>query len=477
MTHTHSRLWPEPRAPLRDGSSAIALDWRGGPTDLLAAWPADRALVCLVSGDAPGAGAKSRSRWSIFAVPVDERRPTSLDPAAELAQVIGCVPPTRPEFGGRSRLPFLGGWIGWISYDLGRHIEPAAQCADARADRGAEDDRRWPLFHLYRCPGAIVHDGLEGRWWRVGDTRALPELGDPLGAARAMPASAELEVSPLRSATGREGFMGSVREALELIAAGEVFQVNLSHRLSGRFAGSPRGLAARLFSSAAPAFGAWIESRGSDGSLDRAILSLSPELFLEADLGTRRVVTRPIKGTRPANTDPAELLASEKEKAELTMIVDLMRNDLGRVCRYGTVRVDSPRDIEAHAGVIHSVATVSGRLRAGVGVAELLGAAFPAGSVTGAPKVRAMRIIDAMEPVRRGPYCGAVGFVSDHGRVCWNVAIRTAALSFDPGAEPHRATGVLDYAVGAGIVAESDPESEWLETLTKARALGALVAP
>ncbi len=311
----------------------------------------------------------------------------------------------------------------------------------------------------------------------MGDARSLPELADPFGAARAMSASSAAEVSLLRSATGREGFLGAVREALGLIAAGEVFQVNLSHRLSGRFAGSPRALAVRLLSSATPSFGAWIESRQPCGTLERAILSLSPELFLDADLGTGRVVTRPIKGTRPTGADPAELLASEKDKAELTMIVDLMRNDLGRVCRYGTVRVDSPRDIEAHAGVIHSVATVSGNLRAGVGHAELLAATFPPGSVTGAPKVRAMRIIDALEPLRRGPYCGAVGFVSDHGRACWNVAIRTAALSFDPGAGAHGATGVLDYAVGAGIVAESDPGSEWLETLTKAGALGARVTP
>ena len=156
------------------------------------------------------------------------------------------------------------------------------------------------------------------------------------------------------------------------------------------------------------------------------------------------------------------------------MIVDLMRNDLGRVCEYRSVRVERAREIEAHAGVIHGVATVSGRLRDGIGHADLLRATFPPGSVTGAPKVRAMQIIDELEPSRRGPYCGSVGFVSDCGNACWNVAIRTATLTCEAGSDAESARGVLDYSVGAGIVADSDPEAEWEETLSKARMLDAL---
>lgn len=373
------------------------------------------------------------------------------------------------EVGGRGaresagELPFVGGWIGWLSYDLGREIEPRAQHAGEGA---AVADREWGLGALCRCEGALAHDGLSGRWWAVGDEGAIPELEERGGAQRSAVA-----IGGFASRTGREAYERAVGRSLEYIRAGDVFQVNVAHRLSATVEGSPRELAARMLQSAQPWYGGYVEMWES-GALRSAALSLSPELFLEVD--GRRVVTRPIKGTRPAGTSAWELAQSGKDRAELNMIIDLMRNDLGRVCAYGSVRVEHAQEIEAHAGVIHGVATVSGRLREGVGQAELLRATFPPGSVTGAPKVRAMQIIDELEPVRRGPYCGSVGFVSDCGRACWNVAIRTAALTFDAGSTPERARGVMDYSVGAGIVADSDPAEEWRETLAKARMLEAL---
>lgn len=217
--------------------------------------------------------------------------------------------------------------------------------------------------------------------------------------------------------------------------------------------------------SAQPWHGALLEL--PDGS---SVVSLSPELFLAGEFQPANsgfVVTRPIKGTRPSTVDPEELLRSTKDEAELTMIVDLMRNDLGRVCSAGSVEVSELRHVEQHPTVHQAVATVQGRLRPGVDAASLLRATFPPGSVTGAPKIRAMQIIEALETRRRGPYCGAIGYFSDHGRFGLNVAIRTLAIA------PPRGVGSevvreVHYGVGCGIVADSDSGSEWRESMDKA---------
>lgn len=257
---------------------------------------------------------------------------------------------------------------------------------------------------------------------------------------------------------GRAGYEHAVARTVELIRAGDIFQANIAHALEARFEGSSRELFARLIEAAAPWYGAYLESPSE------TVVSISPELFLEADFVSGRVTTRPIKGTRPAGS-AASLAASGKDQAELVMIVDLMRNDLGRVCEFGSIRVEEPRDIEPHAGVVHGVATVSGRLRAGVSPGDLVRAAFPPGSVTGAPKIRAMQVIDELETFERGVYCGSIGMLSDCGRAAWSVAIRTATI----------AGGVLRYPVGAGIVEESDPAAEWEETLHKAGAFAAVL--
>ncbi|MCC7387137.1 MAG: chorismate-binding protein [Phycisphaerales bacterium] len=204
-----------------------------------------------------------------------------------------------------------------------------------------------------------------------------------------------------------------------------------------------------------------------------AVLSLSPELFLSFDAGTRRLVTRPMKGTRPGDGDERELRDAEKDRAELAMIVDLMRNDLGRVCDFGSVRVEAAREIERHGvgagAVLQATATVSGVVRAGVGIGEILAATFPPGSVTGTPKVRAMQVIDELEPFARGPYCGCIGTIGDDGSFGLAVSIRTAVVRGRVDASGEFVDAEFRYCVGAGIVADSDPGAEWEETIAKAR--------
>jgi anthranilate/para-aminobenzoate synthase component I len=319
-------------------------------------------------------------------------------------------------------------WVGYLSYDLGRLFETIP----ARA----VDDLGLPLFRFslqYRGEGELPRD--------LGSAPAPPPAAVP------------------HSTFTRGQYLDAVARAIEYIAAGDVFQVNLSQRFSTPLCEHPAKLYARLRRQSPAWYGACLCYD------DFAILSNSPELFLRVDPqpdGTRRVVTRPIKGTRPraAGMD-AELRDSPKDQAELNMIVDLERNDLGRVCEIGSVRVTEPRSIEAHPTVYHGVATVEGVLRGDVSLVDLLRATFPGGSVTGAPKIRAMEIIEELEPVCRGPYCGAIGYLGGDGSIEFNVAIRTMTAR----------DGLVHVPVGGGIVADSDPAAEYEETLVKAKAM------
>jgi para-aminobenzoate synthetase component 1 len=272
----------------------------------------------------------------------------------------------------------------------------------------------------------------------------MPEFIDPL---------------PLRSTFSKAAYESAVRRALEYIAAGDIFQVNLSQRFTGCVREPPYVIYERMRFGSPAWFGAFLSYD------DHALLCNSPELYLRVtpdDTGHRTVITRPIKGTRPRQPGMDEqLLNSLKDQAELNMIVDLERNDLGRVCHIGSVRVVEPRTIEAHPTVYHGVSTIQGELRDDVNFVELLRATFPGGSITGAPKIRAMQIIEELEPVRRGPYCGAIGYVSVDGHVEFNIAIRTII------AQP----GIAHVPVGGGIVADSDPAAEYEETLIKAKAM------
>jgi para-aminobenzoate synthetase component 1 len=294
------------------------------------------------------------------------------------------------------------------------------------------------------------------RRWETWD-HALRETPAPSGIAW---------LRPPRPASSRDDYLAAVRKALDYIRAGDVFQVNLSQRFSSEGVAGPMGrpdpltLYLRLKSRSPAPYAAFLRWK------DLAIAGASPELFYETH--GRSIVTRPIKGTRPRGESAEEderlireLRASIKDRAELTMIVDLERNDLGRVCEYGSVKVLEPGAIETFAQVHHLVATVEGRLRDGVGPVDVVRAVFPGGSITGAPKIRAMEIIDELEPTRRGVYTGAIGYYGVGGSSAFNIAIRTMLI------EDER----VHYQVGGGIVADSDPEAEYEETLHKGHGL------
>jgi para-aminobenzoate synthetase component 1 len=260
---------------------------------------------------------------------------------------------------------------------------------------------------------------------------------------------------------GRDQYLSAVVRAKEYIAAGDIFQVNLSQRFEAQGEFDPLELYQRLKKISPAPFAAYLGLGNGE-----ALISASPEWFYQ----TRgdRITTRPIKGTRPRGKTPeddarlaTELQASAKDRAELTMIVDLERNDLGRVCRYGSVKVVDPLTIESYAQVHHLVATIEGRLRPDVGPVDVVRAMFPGGSITGAPKIRAMEIIDELEPTRRSVYTGAIGYFSRGGSSAFNIAIRTMLVE----------GGRASYQVGGGIVADSEPEAEYEETLHKGQAM------
>src|SRR3712207_963963 len=240
----------------------------------------------------------------------------------------------------------------------------------------------------------------------------------------------------------------------------DIFQVNLSHRLEGDWDGAAWPLYERLRRASPVSYGAYLDLG------EVKVLSASPERFLKLD--GRWIETRPIKGTRPRGMTSDEdrmlgagLLTSEKDRAENLMIVDLLRNDIGKVSCVGSVGVPKLFDLERHASVWHLVSTVRGELRPGLDAVDLLRACFPGGSVTGCPKIRAMEIIEELEPVRRGVYCGAIGYLSFTGDMDTNIVIRTLVLR----------DGRIDLQVGGAVTYDSDPESEYDETLAEGRAL------
>jgi para-aminobenzoate synthetase component 1 len=279
-----------------------------------------------------------------------------------------------------------------------------------------------------------------------------------------------------RSETDRGTWAAQVEAVRAAIAAGELYQANLARRLAAPFGGDPWAVFRRLRSGEPAAFTAYLDlGRHPATGTRRALISASPEPFLALD-AAGAVRTDPIKGTRPRGATPAEdralaaeLLASAKDRAENTMIVDVLRNDLGRVCRPGSIRVPRLCRLERTPSVQHLVSTVTGRLAPGRDAFDLLAATFPGGSITGAPKIRAMELLETLEPVRRGPYCGAALWVDGGGAMGSSILIRTFV------ADGRR----LTLHVGGGITWRSDPLAEWEETRAKARgplrSLGAVV--
>ncbi len=346
----------------------------------------------------------------------------------------------------------LAGWpgyaIGYFAYDLKNEIERLP--ARAMDDLGLPD-----------CWFGFYEDVVVGR-------------GVPPRRVVSPTVSARPAVAPYQ----RQQFCDAVQRAKEYIAAGDIYQVNLSQRFQCDVtASAPEVYLALRETNPAP-YCAYLDIGVAQ------ILSSSPECFLK--INGRHVVTRPIKGTRPRSVDPAELLASPKDNAELLMITDLERNDLGKVCEFGSVRVSEMKCVESYTTVHHLVSTVEGTLRPEVHHVDCVRACFPGGSITGAPKIRAMEIIDELEPHARGVYCGAIGYFGPNGESQFNIAIRTAVyqplsavgatfLSRPVGAGmplPQQPSGGrLTFHAGGGIVADSEPDAEYDETLAKAQGI------
>ncbi len=334
-----------------------------------------------------------------------------------------------------------------LAYDLGRVVE---RLPERPAAEGGLPDL-WAA----RYDAAWVYDRWTSRGHFVGRSADLQRR---LAAGGGRPRAS---VGPARALLAEAEWAAAVARIQAHIRAGDVYQVNMTARFEAPFEGEPAAVFGPLHRRSPVPFAALLRLDGR-----RAILSTSPERFLRWT-PEGRVETRPIKGTRPRHPEPDrdraaadELRASAKDAAEHVMIVDLERNDLGRVCVPGSVGVERLAGLERYATVQHLVSTVSGRLRRDVGLAQLLRATFPGGSITGAPKVRAMQLVERIEPTRRGIYCGAVGYLDARGGGDLNVAIRTAWQVDDR----------LHYQAGGGIVVDSDAAAEWAEVGWKARA-------
>ncbi|HEX6996944.1 MAG TPA: aminodeoxychorismate synthase component I [Gammaproteobacteria bacterium] len=380
------------------------------------------------------------------------------DPLDLLRERLG--PPVPPVPG----LPFAGGAVGYVAYDYARRLErlPARTVNDVAMPDVA--------FGLYDW--AAVVDHRERRAWLVGqgrDERTFARwdaLVERLERAAA-PRGGSFEVlEPPRSDFDRESYGAAFRRVQAHIRAGDCYQINLTQRFAARVAGDAWLAYGRLRRLNPAPFAAFLDLP------DGAVLCSSPERFLRVRDG--RVETRPIKGTRARDPDPRrdrllteQLRASAKDRAENVMIVDLLRNDLGKSCAPGSVRATRLFDVESFATVHHLVSTIEGRLAAGKDALDLLRGCFPGGSITGAPKVRAMQIIEEVERHRRSVYCGAIGYVAADGGMDMNIAIRTMV---------QHAGHVYAWA-GGGIVADSEADAEYQESLDKLAALLAVLRP
>ena len=457
------------------------------PADRLAAvigtWPEPAIL-------ASGMGFGETGRWSIYAAyprlvfEATDRcwricndsgaaQTGESDPFAELARLTrrfglaGNGDAANFEVEGTHGSPFQGGLIGFLGYDLAPLLErlPRRMPRDARLP-----DLRFALYDTAVTVDNHTGDVVLHAWDMTGEGRQATErrgrfwsreLRNGLRSSRPIRTS---RIGPLSSNFDEPGYLEGVRRAIGYIAAGDAFQINLSQRFTAHGSIEPLDLFLRLRGASPAPFSAFLRWG------DLAVVSASPELFYQTRGAT--VVTRPIKGTRPRGIEPAtdrrladELAFSVKDRAELTMIVDLERNDLGRICLYRTVEVVDPLAVESFAQVHHLVATVGGRLRPEIGPVDVIRAVFPGGSITGAPKIRAMEIIDELEPTRRSLYTGAIGYLGRGGRSGFNIAIRTMLVDGNR----------VSYQVGGGIVADSHPQGEYEETLHKGRGLRSVI--
>ena len=432
------------------------------PIDVAEAFRDVPGLVLLESAR-PGRNA----RWSFLTadpVAILETAARGGDPFAVARRLVSRLSPVAVD--GRDLPPFLGGLVGYLGYDLGHELE--------RLPTIAAEDQGLPLIHLALHDWAIAWDRRTGAAWLAGraldgDTsrleRRLAEVVERIGRFERTPTPARRDDATARelvftTSLDRPAFEAGVERVRERIARGDIYQANLTRRLETPFSDDPWPLYRHLRTGDPSLFSAYLDLGDR-----RAILSASPEPFLSIDR-SGMVKTDPIKGTRPRGRTreedralACELLGSAKDRAENVMIVDVLRNDLGRVCRPGTVRVPRLCRLERTAAVQHLVSTVTGRLAPGHDAFDLLASSFPGGSITGAPKIRAMEILEELEPVRRGPYTGALGWIGPDGAMATSILIRTLV------ADGRR----LTIHVGGGITYRSDPAAEWDETVAKAR--------
>ncbi len=358
-------------------------------------------------------------------------------------------------------LPMAAGLMGYLAYDLKDSLETLP--------RTSVPDLQLPAMLLYAPGLLVVHDKLDNTSRLMVPERAAggaspDELIDrfhELAAAPAQPAAPfAADGDRLQSNFSQAAYQAAVQQVIDYIAAGDVYQVNLSQRFQVPFSGDGFSLFRHLFVQNPAPFFAFVQGG------DHQVVSTSPERFLLQS--GDRVETRPIKGTRPRGRTPAqdqalrdELAASSKDDAELSMIVDLLRNDIGKVCCAGSVRVAQHKRLEAYRNVYHLVSVVEGRLDPDKDSVDLIRATFPGGSITGCPKVRAMQIIDELESCRRHVYCGSIGYIGFDDTMDLSIAIRTATI----------VNGTLFFSVGGGIVFDSRPQDEYEETLHKGRTL------
>jgi para-aminobenzoate synthetase component I len=379
------------------------------------------------------------------------------DPFATLRRLLSHC--SVPDLG--SPLPLSSGLLGYLAYDLKDCLE--------QLPRTSIDDLGLPLMHLVAPSIIVIHDRVS----EVTTLLAMKLQGDDAAFQKDVARFKEALSAPpspcepaprgsgkCASVFSRTEYLSAVESIRRYIVEGDVYQVNMSQRFEAPFAGDPFDCFATMYAANPAPFFAYINAG------DHQVVSTSPERFIQLRNGS--VETRPIKGTRPRGKTPAEddalrteLSESPKEDAELSMIVDLLRNDIGKVCRPGSVRVLEHKRLEAYQNVYHLVSIVKGELDPGMDAVDLLRATFPGGSITGCPKIRAMEVIDELEPVRRHIYTGSIGYVGFDGTMDLSIAIRTATFT----------AGKAVFSVGGGIVFDSDPASEFDETLHKGRTL------
>ncbi len=408
------------------------------------------------------------ARFSIFAFdPVDDFTTKISDASCPFQRLAERVAPHTTTAASPSGFPFHGGWIGYFTYEAG--VLTGKNIASARPSHHLTD-LALANFKLYDTAAVYDHDARQ--WFAVAvnlatSRTAMAERIQTITTLlqQAPSAIATYDCHPptpsrVRSNMTYDQYIQKVLRAKAYIAAGDIFEVNLSQRFEVQVDASPEDIYRRLRAASPSSHAAFLPWR------NMAVMSSSPELFLQ--LADGHVVTRPIKGTSPRGSDDVSdiynrqaLAASEKDRAELTMIVDLMRNDLGRVCEYGSVIVRESATIESLPHVFHQVAAVEGKLKSNATWLELLRATFPGGSITGAPKIRAMQIINELEQSPRGVYCGSIGLIGLDGSMSLNIAIRTMVQQ----------GSTVRFDAGGAIVADSNPHQEYEEIMAKAKGM------